>query len=165
METTFKNLLFHTAFCCMTSDGHIDDSEIAQIKSLCAESPLFEDFDFQSELNTLIKKINEEGIKFQQTYFDLLKNTDLSEENELTLLEFAVKTVLADENVDYSEIKFVKKIRHCLKVSDEKILETHPDFEQFLEDDIMLGSFSEMNFDFVELPQFSELIVEDSTNK
>jgi uncharacterized membrane protein YebE (DUF533 family) len=42
MDTiTFDKLLLKTAFCCMAADGHIDNREIALIKTMCENSPLF----------------------------------------------------------------------------------------------------------------------------
>ena len=53
METiSFDQLLLKTAFCCMASDGKIDQREIAFIKSMCEKSPLFKDFNFQEEMNS-----------------------------------------------------------------------------------------------------------------
>lgn len=168
MDTiTFDKLLLKTAFCCMAADGNIDKREIALIKSLCEKSPLFENFDFQSEINLLVNKINTSGKAFIQHYFDLLKTAELSEQEELTLIDFAIQTINADEQVEYSEIKFFKNIRHRLKVSDGKILERFPDIEQFLEEDIITESFlykiTSQYFEATELPQF-ELISID-TNK
>ena len=59
---TFDKLLLKTAFCCMASDGHIDNREISLIKKMCNNSPLFKDFDFQSEINNLVNKINTRGL-------------------------------------------------------------------------------------------------------
>jgi uncharacterized tellurite resistance protein B-like protein len=156
-----NNLILQTAFCCMASDGNIDKREVATIKSMCEKSPLFENIDIQAELNLLVEKINVEGKKFITDYFGLLKNISLSEEAELTLLDFAIQTILADEKIEYSEIKFFKNIRYRLKVSDEKILERFaevPDIEMFLGQDIVTNSFldkiSSLFLDTVELPQF-----------
>ena len=144
METiSFDRLLLKTAFCCMASDGNIDKKEVALIKKLCEKSPVFKDFDFKKEINAL------------------LKDADLSDDEELALIEFAVETIKADELIEYSEIKFFKAIRHNLKLSDEKILAKHDDIEFWLEDDIS----TESNIDKVinqylevaNLPQF-ELI-------
>jgi uncharacterized membrane protein YebE (DUF533 family) len=45
METvSFDKLLLKTAFCCMASDGHIDNKEINLIKSMCENSSLFKEF-------------------------------------------------------------------------------------------------------------------------
>ena len=142
MDTiTFDKLLLKTAFCCMVIDGVIDEREKNIIKSLCENSSLFTDFNFDEEINTLINKLNTEGKNFIRYYFDLLKNSTLSEQEELTLIDFAIKTIRADEVDDYSEIKFFKVIRHNLKISDDKILAVFPDIEQFLEKDIVTESY------------------------
>jgi len=166
-----NKLLFQTDFCCMASDGNIDKREVATIKSMCEKSPLFENIDIQAELNLLVDKINVEGKKFITDYFELLKNTSLPEEDELTLIDFAIQTILADEIIEYSEIKFFKNIRYRLKVSDEKILERFakvPDIEMFLGQDIVTESFldkiSNLFLETVELPQF-ELISIDTTEQ
>lgn len=170
MDTiTFDKLLLKTAFCCMAADGNIDKREIALIKSLCEKSPLFANFNFQEEINQLVSKINTSGKAFIQHYFDLLKQTQLSEQEELTLIDFSIQTINADEQVEYSEIKFFKNIRHRLKVSDEKILERFPDIEQFLEEDIITDTFldkiTSQYFETTELPQFDLISIDTNTGK
>ncbi len=162
MDTiTFDKLLLKTAFCCMAADGNIDKREISLINTLCEKSSLFNNFNFHEEINTLVNKINTGGKAFIQYYFDLLKQAQLSEQEELTLIEFAIQTINADEQVEYSEIKFFKNIRHRLKVGDEKILERFPDIEQFLEEDIITEGFldkiTSQYFEATALPQFELL--------
>jgi len=161
--TTFDKLLLDTAFCCMAADGNIDKREIALIKTLCEKSSLFENLDFQSEINQLINKINESGKQFIQHYFDALKQSQLTEKEELTLIDFAIQTINADEQIEYPEIKFFKNIRHRLKVSDEIILVHFLDIGQYLEQDIITESFidkiTSQYFDTAELSKF-ELITE-----
>jgi hypothetical protein len=86
---------------------------------------------------------------------------------ELTLIDFAIQTINADEVVEYSEIKFFKNIRHRLKISDEKILAKFPDLEQYLEEDIITDSFldkiTSQYFETTELPQFDLISID--TNK
>jgi len=169
METiTFDKLLVRTAFCCMAADGDIDKREIESIKSMCDKSPLFKDLNFEQEINQLVAGINSKGKAFIQHYFELLHKTELSEQEELTLIDFALQTIYADEQVLYSEIKFFKNIRHRLKISDEKILNRFPGIEQFLEEDIVSESFldkiTNQYFDTIELPQF-ELISFNSKEK
>jgi uncharacterized tellurite resistance protein B-like protein len=158
---TFDKLLLKTAFCCMAADGNIDSREIYFIKSLCEKSPLFSNFNFQEEINLLVGKINSGGKSFIQYYFNLLKDAHLTEEEELTLIDFAIQTINADEQIEYSEIKFFKNIRHRLNISDEKILDRFPDIELYLEDDIItdgyLDKITSHFFEISELPQF-ELI-------
>ncbi|GEM_PF-136755 len=168
MDTiSFDKLLLKSAFCCMASDGHIDNREIALIKTMCEKSPLFKDFNFQEEINSLVNKINTRGKEFISYYFDLLGKSTLTEKEELTLIDFAIQTIKADEKIEYSEIKFFKNIRHRLKVSDENILAVFPDIEQFLEEDIVTESFldkiTSQYLDAAELPQFELISIDISS--
>jgi len=168
METiSFDKLLLKTAFCCAASNGTIEPQEITKIKDLCEKSILFKDFDFQGEINLLVNKINTRGKEFISYYFDLIKNSTLTEQEELTLIDFAIQTIRADNETDYAEIKFFKNIRHRLKISDENILAVFPDIEQFLEEDIVTESFldkiTSQYLEAAELPQF-ELISLDTSS-
>ena len=168
MDTiSFDKLLLKTAFCCMASDGHIDKREIALIQSMCESSPLFNDFNFSDEINTLVDKINKGGKVFISYYFDLLAKSSLTEKEELILIDFAIQTIKADEQIEYSEIKFFKNIRHRLKLSDENILGVYPEIEQFLEEDIVTESFldkiTKQYLETAELPQFELITLDSST--
>jgi uncharacterized tellurite resistance protein B-like protein len=161
METiTFDKLLLKTAFCCMASDGDIDPREVNMIKTLCEQSPILNNLSIEDEINQLISALNETGKSFIKQYFNQLKESKLTEEEELTLIDFAIKTIMADERIEYAEIKFFKIIRNNLNLSNEKILEYYPDIEQFLEEDISTTSYLDkimQYFDLVEYPKF-ELI-------
>ena len=171
METiTFDKLLLKTAFCCMASDGNIDKREIALIKSMCENSPIFKEFDFKKEINELVQKLNTRGKEFISYYFDLLKVSNFSDEEELILIDFAISTIKADDLIEYAEIKFFKVIRHNLKISDEKILGVYPEIESWLEDDIVTESYldkiTKQYLEMTELPQFDLLITDlDSIDK
>jgi uncharacterized tellurite resistance protein B-like protein len=167
MDTiTFDKLLLKTAFCCMASDGHLDKREVELIKSMCMQSPLFVDFNFEDEINSLVTKLNSGGDDFIRYYFSLLKDANLSEEEELSLIDFAINTIKADEQIEYSEIKFFKVIRAKLKVSNEKILAKFPDIELFLEEDIITESYIErikhQYFETVKFPQFEFIQLRDT---
>jgi uncharacterized tellurite resistance protein B-like protein len=168
MDTiTFDKLLLKTAFCCMAADGKIDNREISLIKSLCEKSPFCTNFNFQEEINLLVDQINSGGKAFIQYYFDLLKEAKLTEQEELTLIDFAIKTINADEQIEYSEIKFFKNIRHRLNVSDDKILARFPDIELYLEDDIItdgyLDKITSDYFEISQLPKFDLISIADSS--
>jgi len=122
----------------------------------------FEVFHFQKEINRLVERINHEGKLFTRHYFALLSNAELSEQEELTIIDFAIQTIYADEVVQYSEVKFFKNIRHRLKVSDEKIMEHFPDLEEFfLEDDIKtdfsIEKLTNQYLNIANLPQFDKI--------
>ncbi|MCB0742355.1 MAG: hypothetical protein KDC67_00505 [Ignavibacteriae bacterium] len=150
METLhFNKLLLKTAFSCMACDGDIDKREVKLIKQLQKERKTFGEIDINAELDTLLLAINKDGHQFLKGYFNELTNTELTEANELKLIEVAIDTIKADEKVEYSEIKFFKVIRSKLKIDNEPILEKHPDFEDYLEQDIITDSYlSRLQDDF-----------------
>lgn len=159
MEAThLEKILLETAFCCMASDGHIDTREVNMIENLCSKSNFFKDLELHHEVNKLVQKINTDGKHFIGRYLQELNSANLSETEELILIDFALRTINADEILEYSEIKFFKNIRHRLKVSDNRILIAHPDIADFLEEDIKNDSYLESItshfLDIVELPQF-----------
>jgi len=150
METiNFDKLLLKTAFSCMACDGDIDKREMKLIKKLHKENKTFGDIDINSELDTLLHAINNDGHQFLKNFFIELSNFELSEDNELKLIEVAIDTIKADDKIEYSEIKFFKVIRSKLKIKNEPILEKHPDFEDYLEQDIISDSYlSKLQDDF-----------------
>jgi len=167
MDTKFSNLLFQTAFCCMACDGEIDkEEEVPLLISMCEKIPILKGIDFQTEVNLLIDKLNKQGKEFMSDYLNELKNSSLMEEEGIILINYAIQMIKADNIIKYSEIKFFKAIRHRLKISDEKILEKHPDFEPYLEKDIETESFldiiTKQYLDIAELPQFEAITIDAS---
>jgi uncharacterized tellurite resistance protein B-like protein len=133
----------------MACDGDIDKLEIKLIKKLQKENNLFGDIDINTELDNLLLAINNDGQQFLKNYFDELSTSHLTESNELKLIEVAIDTIKADKKIEYSEIKFFKIIRSKLKINNEPILEKHPDFEDYLEQDIITDSYlSRLQEDF-----------------
>lgn len=161
-KITFDEILLKTAFCCMASDGNIDKREIEMIQSLCENSEQFENFNFQQAINDLVQKINLDGHNFIKDYLNILQNSKLTEKEEILLLDFAIKTIQADDEIEYSEIKFFKAIRHRLTVSDETILAFHPGIEDYLEEDIIAPSLDKLTdhfFETLNLNNFEEIVI------
>jgi uncharacterized tellurite resistance protein B-like protein len=161
----FDRLVLKTAFCCMASDGDIDEREVSVIKSICEGLPSFENVDLDKEMNVYVSEINSDSKQFITGYFTTLEQSELTEKEELVLIDAAIKVIKADEIIEYSEIKFFKNIRYRLKISDSKIIDhfspTEEEIDQFLGEDIITESFlnkiTAQYFDTVELPDF-ELI-------
>jgi uncharacterized tellurite resistance protein B-like protein len=156
---TFDKLILKTAFCCMVSDGDIDKNEVDAIKAICKDLPSFQNVDLNDEMNLYVSEINADSKKFIENCYKLLESSDLTEQEELTLIDIAIKVIKADEIIEYSEIKFFKTIRYRLKISDEKIIEffsTIDDIEQFLGEDIQisLDKITTQYFDTIKLPEF-----------
>ena len=159
METiNFNKLLLKTAFSCMACDGDIDKRELKLIKKLHVENNYFGDMDIESELNSLLLEINKDGHLFLRDFLKELSSIELSESQEIKLIEAAIETIKADEKVEYSEIKFFKVVRSKLKIDNEAILSKHPDFEEYLEQDILSDSYlsrlQDNFFDTQVLPEF-----------
>lgn len=148
-KINFKNLLLKTAFACMACDGDIDKREVKLIKKLHKEKKTFGEIDFNTEMDNLLIAINKDGHQFLKDYFNELTSSNLTEANELKLVEVAIDTIKVDDKVEYSEIKFFKVIRSKLKIANQPILDKHPDFEDYLEQDIINESYlSRLQEDF-----------------
>ncbi len=162
----FNNLLLDTAFCCMASDGHIDNREVALIKKMCENSDVFQSFNFEEELNFRVAEINKDGKHFITKYFDNLNNSNLTEKDELILIDIAIQTIKADDQIEYAEIKFFKNIRHRLKISDESILSAYPEIEEFIERDLVVESYldkiTKQYFEITDFPKFDSIKIDMS---
>ena len=125
----------------MACDGDIDKRELVLIKKMHLDTKIFGEIDINQELDDLLLEINRDGHKFMKNYFNELTSTELSEQDELRLIEVAINTINSDGKVEYSEIKFFKVIRSKLKIDNKQILTKHPDFEDYLEQDILSESY------------------------
>lgn len=180
METQdFEKLLIKSAFSCMVCDGEIDNNEMDLIKSLFRSSSFQATTNIDDILNQFIGEINSQGNDFLRLFLKELRIAVLTEEEELKLIDFCLKTIYSDFEVKYNEIKFFKIIRSKLKVSNETILEKFPtkdifleksfeiikeklpSIEQFLEEDIITEKYIDrLKDDFFSntaLPQFETI--------
>jgi hypothetical protein len=106
-KINLDKLMLKTAFACMACDGEIAKEEIALIKKLHHDEFIFGELNIDQELRILVKEINVEVPKFLKAYFDELNSIILSENDELKLIEVAIRTIKSDEKIEYSEIKFL----------------------------------------------------------
>lgn len=157
-KTEFDALLLKTAFACMACDGEIDKKEVAMIKKIHEEQHVFGDIDIKKDLDALFQTINNDGHAFIRGYFSDLKNALLNDEQEMKIIEVAIDTIKADDKIDYNEVKFFKVIRSRLKIKNDKILVLHPDFEEYLEQDIISESYlARLQNDFFETHQLQKI--------
>lgn len=164
----FNKILLKTAFSFMTCDGHIAPNEVALIRKMAEEDKAFGEIDIDTELDFLIEVINTMGMGFLKDYFKVLKNAPLKQEQELKLIDMAVKTLFADGKVDYNEVKFFRIFRSMLSVTDQQIIDQNPHLsDQFLESDIFshdyLGQLFDDYFEQVEIPTFEKLSQQKKT--
>ena len=131
-----EELYLKTVFCCIACDGDIATEEVNLVRDLCAKDKIFNCIDSEKYLNSWITEINEQGGMFLQSYLKELNSVELNETEQLLLVSLAIKAIEADNRIEYTEVKFFKKIRSRLTVSDEAILAKYPDIEDFLLPDI-----------------------------
>lgn len=149
-----NELYLKTLFCCSACDGEISPEEVSLVKKIVLADKKFEDMDVETLLNSYVEKINRQGKIFLKDYLNEVAAADLSDGEQLKLVELAIDMIEADNQILYSEIKFFKKIRSRLSVSDEDILKNIPDCEDYLLPDISsedkefedVGNFTPISF-------------------
>lgn len=139
MIMTKKELYLKTIFCCIACDGEIAEEEIYLVRELCANDNLFSDINAEKYINTWIAEINEQGSVFLQSYLKEILMLGLDDKEQLLLVSLALKAIDTDCYIEYSEVKFFKKIRSRLSISDEAILGEYPDKEDFLLPDLKIA--------------------------
>lgn len=131
-----QELYLKTMFCCISCDGDIATEEVDLIRQLCNNDIKLDCEVSEKLLNQWIDDINKQGAIFLSSYLNDLKNANLSNEEQMNVVRLAIRAIEADNKIEYSEIKFFKKIRARLNVGDEQILEAFPDKQDFLLPDL-----------------------------
>lgn len=131
-----KELYVKTIFCCMACDGEIAKEEVVLVCDMASQEDAFRGMNVGEIINNYVALLNIDGVLFLKRYLKELETQQLSEEEQSRIVDFAIRIILADKKIEYSEIKFFKKIRSRLPLTDEQILAKHPDVEDFLLPDI-----------------------------
>lgn len=149
---TKNELYLKTLFCCMACDGDIATEEVTYVKDYCAEHKLFEEIDIDKTINDWVEAINREGARFLQKYLNELAEVELTNEEQLKIVQLAITMIEADNVIQYSEVKFFKKIRYRLTLSDEEILTVLHDRDDFAKEDYLLPDIC-----VAEMPDWSDV--------
>ncbi|MBD5291038.1 MAG: TerB family tellurite resistance protein [Bacteroides sp.] len=155
MKTSEIYLL--TAFVCSACDGDIAPKEIALLKDWSDKSKLFGNVDVEAKLNEYVDSINEHGNLFIKEFLLVLASNVFTEEEQLQIIRIAIEMIVADGLTLYSEVKFFKKLRSCLSISDNAILNVLPDKEDYLLPDIKTSDFifdEDIKFERISLGTF-----------
>lgn len=131
-----NELYLKTIFCCMACDGNIAKEEIELVNAITSKQELFKNLGIETKINEYVASINAKGALFLKQYLKELEVQELSTEEQMRIVDFAIQTILADSKIEYSEVKFFKKIRSRLSLTDEQILTKYQDIEHFLLPDI-----------------------------
>lgn len=151
-----QELYLKTVFSCMACDGDIATEEVELVKRLAAETDLFSDLDVESVINNYVSAINQNGRAFLKSYLSDIAEAELKDDEQMNIVDLAFKTIMADNVIEYAEVKFFKKIRVRLSLSDDEILKKYPDMEDFLLPDINVAEdpdWSDIQFAAISLTQ------------
>lgn len=133
---TTNEFYLKTVFSCIACDGEIAPEEVDMVRKLSQENEELKGIDAESLLNKWINEINAQGGAFLRQYLSEVSEQELNKDQQLEVIDLAIKAIESDNRIEYSEVKFFKKIRFRLPISDEAILAVHPDKEDFLLPDI-----------------------------
>ena len=154
-----QELYLKTIFCCMACDGDIAKEEISLVKEVTSLQDDFRNMDVETMINEYVALINADGTMFLKKYLKELEQQILSYEEQIRIVDLAMKTILADNRVEYSEVKFFKKIRSRLSLTDEQILAVYPDMEDFLLPDINVAEdpvWNNVLFDNINFAEYEQ---------
>ena len=155
-----EELYLKTVFCCIACDGDIATEEVDMVRELCSKDNVFSSLDSEKYFNSWITEINEQGGMFLQSYLKEINSVELNEQEQLLLVSLAIKAIEIDNRIEYAEVKFFKKIRSKLTISDEAILAEHPDKEDFLLPDINIEEIPQWDNN----THFSQISIPIQTN-
>jgi uncharacterized tellurite resistance protein B-like protein len=122
----FKNFLFKSAVMAMACDGDIAETEIEEIRNIVANEIYFMGYDFEEPLLNNIDNIKKNGRVSINQYLQELGENNLSEHQEVLLIEVLLRVVEADSDVKVPEVKFLQMARARLKVDDETLILKFP---------------------------------------
>ena len=142
------NILYlKTVFCCMACDGEIAKEEIAFVKKMALNDNLYKGINVEDILNGFVNEINAKGTAFLNSFISELGESNLSAEEQLQVLKIAINTILADNKIEYSEIKFFKRIRGQMSPTDDEIMPILPNPDEI--EDIQLRATCPEKEDFL----------------
>ena len=154
MNMDTSELYLKTLFCCSACDGEITHEEVELIKGLTENNSLFQTIQVEDTLNEYVNQINEQGKTFLKDYLSELSNASLTDDEQISIIDLAIKMIEADNQVLYSEVKFFKKIRNRVSATDEQILSKLSGIDDYLLPDICaedkdfeeVGGFKQISF-------------------
>jgi len=138
----FQKFLFQSAVSAMAIDGEIHNSEVEEIETIVKHTAYFLDLDFDTELEVNIRNIKANGKDAINHYLKSFSDLDLSEKQEVILIEILLRIIEADQRIERNEIKFLQMVKSKLKISEEALIIKFPKQVDYLIDFNNYGSQS-----------------------
>ena len=110
----------------MACDGDISDEEVNEIKNIVANEIYFMGYDFEEPLKSNIENIKANGKGTINLYLQEIGTNNLTEHQEILLIEVLLRIIEADNNVQTSELKFLQMAKAKLKVDEQTLIVKFP---------------------------------------
>jgi uncharacterized tellurite resistance protein B-like protein len=130
----FKEFLFQSAVMAMACDGDIATSEIEELKKIVANEIYFMGYDFEEPLKEYIQNIKANGKIVINNYLQSIELLDLSDNQEVLLIEVLLRIIEADSDIQVSEIKFLQMAKAKLKLDEQTLIIKFPNHIELLLD-------------------------------
>lgn len=130
----FQEFLLKSAISAIACDSHIDESEISEIKNMAENEIYFMGYDFEKALSKNINYIKEKGASAINEYLNEVTSANLSERQELILMEVLIRAIESDGKIEPSEVKFLQMVKSKLRMSEEVIITKFPKQMNYLID-------------------------------
>lgn len=158
------DILLQTAFAFMACDGEIVQEEIDLIKKM-EQDGVFQVENVDATISELVAQLNSEGKQFLKHYLNNVEKANLSGEEALRLLKVAVRTIYADADVTYSEVKFFRAVRmHLNAIDNAAILKGIPEIEDFWLESDLKSDVEGVEKDYFENIEFSLFDLKEITH-
>ena len=130
----FQNLLLKSAVSAIACDGRIDESEIAEIRKMVDNEIYFMGFEYEKPLLDHLAYLKAKGKTAINEYLIELSTSNLTDNQELLLIEVLIRAIQSDEMIEPNEIKFLQMVKSKLKTSEETIITKFPNQMNYLID-------------------------------
>lgn len=146
-NSEFKDFLFRSAVIAMACDGNIAEEEINEIKNIVANEIYFMGYEFEEPLQKNIETIKINGKNAVNQFLQEITTKDLSEHQELLLIEVLLKIIQADSKVEENELKFLHLAKSKLKTDEQTLIVKFPHQIDYLMDFNNYGLHEEFTSD------------------
>jgi uncharacterized tellurite resistance protein B-like protein len=122
----FKEFLFKSAVMAMSCDGNISQAEIDEIRKIVASEIYFIDYEYENPLKNYIDYIKYNGKNAVSEYLKEVGKSELSEKQEILLIEVVLRIIEADNNIYETERKFLQMVIKNLKIDEQTLIIKFP---------------------------------------
>lgn len=138
-EQEYKQLLIRIITAAIVIDGVIDDKEIQVARHIVQSENIASYKDSEETVRQLIAEVEDKGSNFANDIMREVRRASLNKEQCLNVLKQLFTIIVSDDDIDYREVRFFKKIRKCFtcRLTDSEIMQHIPDISKsFLAPDV-----------------------------